>query len=266
MPVLADRQASFAGALLNSAGAEPGDLRVPTGAMASRRFAIYRNNVAAGLIQALRDAFPAVARILGYECFAALALAFARANPPFTPVMLEYGTGFPSFLQEHDLSIELPYLADVARIEHAWVEAFHARDAVSLDGADLLDLDAEKLRLLQLRPHPSLRIVRSAYRALTIWAMNVGRRALAPTDFAGSENALVLRADAEISIEPLSDGAAELLASILAGHLLCDALAHGVAADPAFNPAGDLGRLIEVGAFTGWEDVRGAGGQAGRLT
>jgi hypothetical protein len=95
---LTDVQAEFAAALLDPAAAAPGDVADPQGNPAPRRFAVYRNNVAVGLVNAVGGVFPAVKRIVGDEFFNAMALAYVRAEPPTSPVLLQYGQGFANFI------------------------------------------------------------------------------------------------------------------------------------------------------------------------
>ena len=62
-------------------------------APSSRRFAVYRNNVIVGLTQTLKDAYPAVHRIVGSEFFQALARAYVVGDLPRSPMLFDYGAG-----------------------------------------------------------------------------------------------------------------------------------------------------------------------------
>ncbi len=79
-----------------------------------------------------RCAFPAVERIVGEEFFQAMARAYVLAEPPRSPVLMDYGTTFADFIAGFAPAASLPYLPDVARIERAWREAYHAEDAEPL--------------------------------------------------------------------------------------------------------------------------------------
>src|SRR5262249_3240444 len=123
---LAERQRDFAEALLNAGGITPPGLVGPDGIASSRRFAVYRNNVVTSLIGTLKDNYRAVHRIVGSEFFGAMAAQFVTANLPQSPIMLDYGAGFAEFIARFEPAATLPYLPDVARIERAWIEAYHA--------------------------------------------------------------------------------------------------------------------------------------------
>src|SRR5260370_1040275 len=122
----------------------------------SKRFAVYRNNVVAGLTETLKDAFPAVRRIVGADFFQAMARAYVVAEPPRTPILLDYGAGFPDFIRQFEPAASLPYLEVVARIERAWTEAYHAPEASPLDPAAFTAIGPSQLPEIRLLLHPSV--------------------------------------------------------------------------------------------------------------
>ncbi len=120
-------------------------------------FALYRNTVLKGCIDALQANYPAVARLVGDEWFRAAAALFARETLPSHPTLLDYGAGFADFLAAFAPAAELPYLADVARLDRLWSEAHVAADAAVLDPALLAALPPEEMARLRLRLHPAAR-------------------------------------------------------------------------------------------------------------
>ncbi|MCP2936872.1 DNA-binding domain-containing protein, partial [Salmonella enterica subsp. enterica serovar Typhimurium] len=72
-------------------------------------------------------------RIVGAEFFRAMARVYVRVQPPRSPIMLDYGAGLPDFIRSFEPAAVLPYLEDVARIERAWTEAYHAPEASPID-------------------------------------------------------------------------------------------------------------------------------------
>jgi hypothetical protein len=227
---LTDSQAAFATALFDPELPVPPDLRSLGEPAGTDRFAVYRNNVMVGLIEGLRDAYPVVCRLVGDEFFRAMAGIFARAHPPRSPVMLEYGDGFADFIAEFPPAAGLPYLADVARLERAWVEAYHAAEAAPLAAGG--SNAAQHLRL-----HPAVRLVRSTFAILAIWEAN--RPGAEPQPLALSdqgENVLVMRPGAEVQACRVPEQAADLLLAVAAGK-------------PP-GPSEHLERLCSLGAFT----------------
>ena len=99
MQQLAERQRGFAASVLDPALPMPDGLVGPDGEPDPKRFAVYRNNVRVSLIEALEDAFPAVHRIVGVDFFRAMARGYVMVQPPRSPIMLDYGAGFPDFIR-----------------------------------------------------------------------------------------------------------------------------------------------------------------------
>ena len=98
MRTLADVQAEFAAALRDPAVTLPAGLVGPDRQPAPRRFAVYRNNVIVGMVNALRSSFPVIERIVGEDFFEAMARAYALAEPPSSPVLMDYGASFADFI------------------------------------------------------------------------------------------------------------------------------------------------------------------------
>jgi hypothetical protein len=115
--------APFATALMDPAHATPVDVVGPRGKAAIKRYNVYRNNVTVSLIDALAAIYPAVQRITGVEFFRAMARSHIRATPPGSPLLFEYGRDFPAFIESYEYAQDMPWLADTARIERAWLDA-----------------------------------------------------------------------------------------------------------------------------------------------
>ena len=64
-------------------------------------------------------------------------------------------TNFPTSSPRSSPARELPYLADVARLEAARTRAYHADDAAPLDAAAFAALDPGAADALRLTLHPS---------------------------------------------------------------------------------------------------------------
>src|SRR5258707_357764 len=109
----------------------------PNGKGAIKRYNVYRNNVTVSLIDALAAVFPATQRITGVEFFRAMARFHVRASPPRSPLLFEYGHEFPDFIERYEYARPMPYLADTARIERAWLDAYHAADDLPLAAQNL---------------------------------------------------------------------------------------------------------------------------------
>lgn len=257
MQSLAELQRSFAAALLDPALPTPAGLVGPDGNPSSRRFAVYRNNVMVGLTQTLKDAYPVVHRIVGSEFFLALARAYVVGDLPRSPMLFDYGAGLPDFIGRFEPASVLPYLADVARIERAWIEAYHSADASPIAPSAFSEIDRDQLPEISLVLHPSVRVVRSRFPALTIWQMNVEGGIPCRVDpAAGGEDALVLRPEAEVEVRSIPKGSPEFILTLSSGRSVLAACERALVVDPSFDLAANLMDLIRVGAVIGFETAR----------
>jgi hypothetical protein len=240
-------ETSFAGALLDADRPIPSNIVGHGAAVPARRFAVYRNNVATGLAKALENRFPVVGKLIGEEFFAAMALAFVRVKPPHSPLLATYGDEFPCFIAAFEPARELPYLADVARLEAARTRAYHAADAAPVGADRFANLDDNAIGDIRIDMHPSAGIVRSPYPIVTIWAMNSGEQELAPIEAWRSEDALVCRPQLEVQVRAMPPGGAAFLLALAAGQPLGNAAEAALADDPDFDLAGNLAGLIGSG-------------------
>ena len=251
---LAERQKEFAEALLDPERPAPLGLIGPDGAPSARRFAVYRNNVVAGLVDTLQAAFPAVCRIVGQEFFRAMARIHVAYTLPASPIMLDYGVGFPDFIQRFEPAAVLPYLVGVARIERACLQAYHAAEAVPLHPAALAGVAPHAIPSARLILHPSVQIVQSRFPALTIWRMNVGDSVPEPVtlDTAG-EDAIIVRPDADVEVRSLPEGGAAFITELRAGCSVLEATKAALATGSRFDLSANLAGLLQAGAIVGFE-------------
>lgn len=246
----ADIQTRFARALTDAALPVPAGLAAWNGGEPLRRFGVYRNNVASGLVSALASRFPAARRIVGEGFFAAMAGEYIRLFPPRSPLLMSYGDGFADFVESFEPVQELAYLPDVIRLEAARGQAYHAADAAPLDAGELSRVAPEQLARVVLLPHPSLSILRSAHPIVTIWAMNSGAMELAPIEPWAAEDALVVRPHMLVEIHRLPPGGAIFLQALVCGTSLSDAAETAAAAAAEFDLSANLAGLLQSGAFT----------------
>lgn len=239
----------FAGALTDPAAPPPSGALGRDGRPDARRFAVYRNNVAVGLIGSLEARFPVTRRLVGDDFFRGMAGAFVAANRPRDAVLIHYGADFPAFVSGFAPAAELPYLPDVAALENAWVEAYHAAEAEPSTLADLAAVPADRLETLRFRLHPATRLLRMATPAASIWAAHQGAGEPEPPELWAPEDALIARPHAEVSVRALPEGGFELFAALARGATLGEASAPLLAAGG--DPGPHLVGLFAAGAVSG---------------
>lgn len=238
-------QQAFALALLDPDAAVPPGLIDPDGRPAPKRFSVYRNNVASSLTRALEAAFPTVRKLVGDDFFAATAGVFLRAHPPRSRMLMLYGDAFPGFLEGFAPARHLGYLPDVARLDQAMRESYHAADSVPLAEDDfqrLIGADSAGLRLVLA---PALRLVRSDWPIHAIWAAN---HANGPKPVASAQDVVVLRPAFDPGPRLLPPDAARFLQALLAGRSLGDSID---AAGEDLDLSAILAILITGRAITG---------------
>jgi Putative DNA-binding domain len=244
--MVASFEALVSEALLDPERPLPPGFGAPQPPTAHRRFAVHRNNMVAGLVSGLRERFPVVEKIVGEEFFAAMARAFVRQSPPRSPVLARYGDELADFLAGFPPARELPYLADVARLEAARTRAYHAADIAPLDVAAFAALGPAEVDSVRLELHPSVEIVCSPHPIVAIWAMNSGARPLAPIDDWRGEDALVARPRLQVEVRALPAGGAAFLLALAGGAPLGEAAARALLACGDFDLTLNLAGLIEA--------------------
>ncbi|MFT0861866.1 putative DNA-binding domain-containing protein [Ancylobacter sp. G4_0304] len=217
---------------------------------AERRFAIYRNNVAVGLIRALETRFPVLVSLLGEEFFRAMAWEFTRAHPPSSPVLMSFGDELPAFIAGFEPAEEMPYLADVARIEIARTRAYHAADVPRIGAEAFSVLTPDEISAMHVELHPAVTVLRSPHPIWAIFALASGWQPAAAIDDWLPQAVVVDRPAFDAVVRPLTTGAALFLGELGAGQPLGIAAA-GVAQEaPDFDLPAALATLIGNGLAT----------------
>ena len=241
--------AAFAAALIDPERETPAIVAGSAGKGAVRRYNVYRNNVTVSLIDALAAVYPSVQRITGADFFRAMARFHVRATPPTSPLLFEYGRDFPAFIERYEHARPMPWLADTARLERAWLDAYHAEDAAPLSAETLAAVAPERLADLVFIAHPATRIVQSPFSVVTIFAANRSGEKAGRIDASSPEDALITRPDLDVVARHLPPGGAVFLLNLVSGQSLGEAAASALQASPAFDIAANIAGLIGAGAF-----------------
>lgn len=219
-----------------------GGIPVSTGA------AVYRNNVFAKLTEALGDLYPVVKRLVGDGFFAYAANGFVRRHPPRTPVLVQYGDGFPDFIDSFKPAETVPYLSGVARYELARHQALNALDVETLGAGAFKGIPEDRFGDLRFRLHPSCRLLRSPYPVEAIWdAHQAGGEPDPSMEFPAHETCLVVaRPGLTVNTMALVAEAFDLLSRLKTGETLAQAFA---ATGGAWDPEQTLTDFLVFGAF-----------------
>lgn len=202
---------------------------------AGRGWRAYRGNAGAAAQRALAAAFPTVAALIGDDAFAALARAHWHAEPPSRGDLACFGSELPASLDRDAQLADVPYLADVARLEWALHRAGTAADVEpELESLALLaDVDPQ---LLAIALMPGSAVLDSRWPIVTLWQAHRpgGDFAAARTALAQGrgETALVDRDGFSVRCRTIDADSAAFARALLGGADLAAALA---AAGEAFD-------------------------------
>jgi hypothetical protein len=217
----------------------------------TRGFAVHRNNRAFGLIEAMRAQFPAVARLMGRNVFADVALAFIRQHPPRSPVMARIGPQFAEFIEDAGIAQAYRFLPDVARLEYAMAIAQHAADDPVLGIEALQRIEPHRLPDVCFSLHAAAFVVQSSFPVVTICGENRSEAEPAGNIDWRAEGALVTRPAFDVQVVILPPGGATFVQALARGASLGDAAASALVAQPEFDLALNLSGIFTAGAVTG---------------
>lgn len=237
-------QTTFHKGLLDPSQPVPAGLTDGQSRPAGRRYGVYRNNVTVSLREALTEGFPSIVSLIGSENFDHVARAYLRQSPPTSPLMMHYGAHLPEFLEGLEQLKHLPYLADVARIDVAMRQSYHAADAVAIDPSALQALDEDTLLATRFAFASSMRLLRSQWPAGSIWHYTM-RGGDKPQGTA--QDVLILRAEFDPEPQILGPGAADVLIALQNNTPFAEALND---VDESFDLGALLNLLLSQNAIT----------------
>lgn len=254
MTKLRELQSEFVAALFDPGHAPPSDMASRDPRHATHRFNVYRNNVFVSLADLLQAYFPVVARLVSEEFFRAMAREFVRESPPRSPILSRFGDRFPAFIQGFPPAQDLPYLADVARLEWLRQRAYHAPDQASLSAGDFAAISARHLPKATFELHPSAGLLVSRFPVVSIWRTNTQDLEVRPISLdEGGEAALVVRPRLEVLVVPLPPGTDVFAALLRTGCTVRKAANASLLTNREFNLQRSLALLIDAGAIADFE-------------
>lgn len=230
---------------------------------AVRRLEIYRHNVTSNLRGALKDIYPVILAVVGDAYFSHAADQFIREHPSHSGDLNQFGGALSDFLATYPLAVDLPYLRDVARLEWAWHEAFHAGDALPLDLSRLAE-PAEEHGALCFTLHPTVRLVQSSFPILRIWEVNqptfVG---VIEVDWNAPAEALLIHRDltdgVTVMIKRLSPAGHAFLSALERHATLEAATASALAEEADFDLQGFLIESVQSGVIVDFDRAQSRG-------
>ena len=213
------------------------------GARLRRGWQAYQANGGASAERALAARCPTVQALVGEESFAALSRAFWAAQPPQRGDLSEFGDALPDFIQASEQLADVPYLADVARLDARVARSEQAADS-RCDMASLGLLAEVEPDRLKLMLSPALGLLSSAWPVASLWLahrpgddsaplhLDAARQAL---EGGRGEHALVWRDGWRARVQAIDAADARWVQALLDGQPLSTAL-HRAGDAFAFEP------------------------------
>ena len=210
---------------------------------------VYRNTSLSGAVEALADNYPVVRAIIGEAMFSAVAIDYAMAQPPTTPVLALYGRRFADWIEAKFWAVNTPYLADVARIERLHIESLFSADAPPLSQDALAEIGPDAWSVTSLRLHPATRFHWSPMPATSIW---FAHQSGAPGQIEPEwrpEGALFTRPYSTVQAQVLDAPAQQFLRAIRQGETVGVAALHTAHIYPQADIGGLFASFIAAGVF-----------------
>jgi hypothetical protein len=248
-------QRTIAEAILSGDAPIPATIREASGPAHASRFSVYRNNVIAGLINAVSVRYPVVRKLLWDDAFNCVAHQYVVSEPPRSPVLLQYGESFPQFLRGIGKAAAANYLADVAEIESARTRAYHAADAAPLSWKEFNAVPADEWPELRIALHPSVALLKSDFPVVSIWQANLYANDNT-LDVWRPECALIVRPHLQVDVHVVPAGVHGFIAALADGQTVGAAIVNASDKAPDFDLAECFNVLISADMVVGL--VRGS--------
>jgi hypothetical protein len=197
---------------------------------------IYREQYWLRHTGSLVEDFPGVSGVLGQSDWERLVEEYLLAHPPVTFSLRELGQNLPDFAESRDWLPHRELVADMARLEWAYVEVFDAPEARPIEPEKLAQVPEDAWEGVRLVLNPALRLLRVSYPVLEL-----RKRLLVATDESislpepESHHLAICRRNLAIEHEALDPGAFTLLSKLSRSVPLgraCESTAHELELTP----------------------------------
>lgn len=257
MSSLAAQQQALLGALLAPPRSPQSQTATAHFAPWARGLAAYQANGHALAERCLRAAYPVVAALVGEESFASLARDFWHHHPPVRGDLAHWGDTLAGFVADSPQLADVPYLADVARVEWDFHCAADAPDGTA-DPASLALLSSADPAQLGLRLPPGTAVLCSEWPVASLVTAHLHGHPTMDTvaqqvQARQGECATVWRQGLRPRIAVCTHATAALLQTVIDGGSVLAGLQAALATDGGF----DLGAWLQAAVQDGL--VLGAG-------
>ncbi|NCN84509.1 MAG: DUF2063 domain-containing protein [Sphingomonadales bacterium] len=135
----------------------PADMFKGTEADWLRGMKVHANTVSHARLVALEDTFPKTRECLGHLLFNQISRQYVEIPAVSGFSLDQIGRIFADFLELQQIDEDV---LDLARVEWAWLESYHAVEAIPFGLGELADLGEEAILGVEISLHPSVRTIR----------------------------------------------------------------------------------------------------------
>ena len=203
---------------------------------------VYREQFWLRHLACLSEDFPTAVALLGAAAFKELCVRYLAAFPPTHFMLRKLGVALGQFIAESEGD---PLLAEIVRVEWAFIDAFDADDAPLLDGGAIAAATDDDWPLALIGLHPSITLLDLTWPADDLREAHAHGSAVFRPDPA-PRCLVVHRRSRKLYAERVSTGAFAVLVALARGETLEAACTH---ADDAEEKIGEW--LAQWTAF-GW--------------
>lgn len=222
---------------------------------AVERLDIYADMYFYRIRDCLKEDFASVCTVLGEAAFHNLITDYLLVHPPSHFSLRYVGQHLPAFIRDDTFGTQWPYLADLAALEWAILEAFDAPEAQPLDAEALATVQPERWPDLRFTLTPSLQMLDGGWPVHEIWRQaQAGEQPVEPQP---AETCLrVWRQNLRVFHRPIDAAERTALRAVKVGApfaVVCEQIVEhdGEAAGPA-RALNLLGEWLADGLLTGY--------------
>jgi hypothetical protein len=183
---------------------------------ASERVTIYADAYFYRLLDCFYEEFPTTSAIFGSDNFVDLVRYYLRAWPPTEPSIFYAGRYLNAFLRDHPLVTRWPFISELARLERAILDVFHAADAFTLSDEAMRAIPSRQWPAIRLKTHPAVEVLYNEWRVTDVLGdVQSGREWREPAH--QKSPVIVWRQDAQVYYRALEDAEAKALVLLSEG-------------------------------------------------
>lgn len=200
---------------------------------------VYRNNYYISLTEALRSVYVSVDKLVGSGFFDFVAHSYIDAHPSRSGNLHEFGDCFAGFIGSLEQARSVPYIADIAHLDWAWHQMFHAKDSESLGVEALGKFPHEDFGALHFKFVAAMQIQRMDYTVFGLWSHCREIPGFESSEDLSYENTveliMIYRSGLDVVVSLVADAEAIFIQELQAGMCLADATESAMASDMQFQ-------------------------------